>query len=596
MERSTEPKATSDGARLNRVQMARALREGAGAEDGRGAEQRMASVERNWSMDGGLRRVGASVTLGVLLASTLTGGRITALRADFLQHAVAGGGEGGSIPGSPGPSVGSDGQGHSPIQDTNQEQQKKMFSKLTGVTAAIAVGASVTVAGAQNTAVQWRVEDGGNGHWYELRELPARPTCSLAASMAQAIGARLIALETSSENEFFNSLRCSQSKQHLSAWQDLSIVNGVWVWGSGETFAFHSWSPGQPDGGWTATIDWSGPMGQCDSLTWGDENCDSGNLPSSLFVEWSADCNGDSIVDFGQCLDGTRADLNSNNIPDCCEQGTACDGIDAGLQAHYTLDGNCLDSSGNGRDGSATGIGYVAGPTGLGGNAASFDGSTSFIQVQGIPVPTDNSFSWALWLRVDAIGNTAVIERIESIGNNLLSPSFSIRNDGALGFGSYSFASGGTSIETAPHTITTGAWIHVACTSATSGIRRVYVNGSLIGENMSADYGQPLGTMLIGRDRLDCCDRFNGAIDDLRIYNRPLSATEVAQLYGAAQSCIGDIYVDRAINGADLGALLAYWGPTTSAGASRACDLNGDGVVNGSDLGILLAYWGPCSN
>jgi hypothetical protein len=63
-----------------------------------------------------------------------------------------------------------------------------------------------------------------------------------------------------------------------------------------------------------------------------------------------------------------------------------------------------------------------------------------------------------------------------------------------------------------------------------------------------------------------------------------------------ACECIGDIYVDRAINGADLGALLAYWGPVTSSDASRACDLNGDGVVNGSDLGILLAYWGTCGN
>jgi hypothetical protein len=60
--------------------------------------------------------------------------------------------------------------------------------------------------------------------------------------------------------------------------------------------------------------------------------------------------------------------------------------------------------------------------------------------------------------------------------------------------------------------------------------------------------------------------------------------------------CIGDIYVDGIINGGDLGVLLAYWGPTTSAAASIACDLNVDGVVNGSDLGILLAYWGPCSN
>jgi hypothetical protein len=60
--------------------------------------------------------------------------------------------------------------------------------------------------------------------------------------------------------------------------------------------------------------------------------------------------------------------------------------------------------------------------------------------------------------------------------------------------------------------------------------------------------------------------------------------------------CIGDIYVDGIINGGDLGVLLAYWGSTTSAAKSIACDLNVDGVVNGSDLGILLAHWGPCSN
>jgi hypothetical protein len=58
--------------------------------------------------------------------------------------------------------------------------------------------------------------------------------------------------------------------------------------------------------------------------------------------------------------------------------------------------------------------------------------------------------------------------------------------------------------------------------------------------------------------------------------------------------CIADIFVDGAVNGADLGALLAYWGPTTSASASRRCDLNGDGGVDGVDLGYLLSRWGPC--
>ena len=73
---------------------------------------------------------------------------------------------------------------------------------------------------------------------------------------------------------------------------------------------------------------------------------------------------------------------------------------------------------------------------------------------------------------------------------------------------------------------------------------------------------------------------------------------EIAEenLPGMPTPCVGDIYLDGIINGGDLGVLLAYWGLTTSADVSRACDLNVDGVVNGSDLGILLAYWGPCSN
>jgi hypothetical protein len=39
----------------------------------------------------------------------------------------------------------------------------------------------------------------------------------------------------------------------------------------------------------------------------------------SFVVEWSADCNSDGIVDYGQILRGELADDNDNNIPDVCE-------------------------------------------------------------------------------------------------------------------------------------------------------------------------------------------------------------------------------------------------------------------------------------
>jgi hypothetical protein len=40
--------------------------------------------------------------------------------------------------------------------------------------------------------------------------------------------------------------------------------------------------------------------------------------PSAIF-EWSADCNGDGIVDYGQILNGTFADTDGNGVPDECE-------------------------------------------------------------------------------------------------------------------------------------------------------------------------------------------------------------------------------------------------------------------------------------
>jgi hypothetical protein len=57
--------------------------------------------------------------------------------------------------------------------------------------------------------------------------------------------------------------------------------------------------------------------------------------------------------------------------------------------------------------------------------------------------------------------------------------------------------------------------------------------------------------------------------------------------------CLADLFVDRHVNGADLGALLSQWGPAT---ANTASDFNRDGVVNGADLGYMLNAWGPCTN
>jgi hypothetical protein len=55
------------------------------------------------------------------------------------------------------------------------------------------------------------------------------------------------------------------------------------------------------------------------------------------------------------------------------------------------------------------------------------------------------------------------------------------------------------------------------------------------------------------------------------------------------QTCTGDFNGDNAVDGNDLGQLLASWGAV-----GGPTDLNADGVTDGNDLGQLLARWGGC--
>ena len=54
---------------------------------------------------------------------------------------------------------------------------------------------------------------------------------------------------------------------------------------------------------------------------WNDTN--STARPWAI-MEYSGDCNGDGLVDFGQIRAGTLLDQNVNGVPDCCEAGQPC--------------------------------------------------------------------------------------------------------------------------------------------------------------------------------------------------------------------------------------------------------------------------------
>ncbi len=178
--------------------------------------------------------------------------------------------------------------------------------------------------------IQWRIEDGGNGHWYEL-EIITETFCPRDnyVPAARIRGADPISIQSLEENEFVLELIPTFHPAYSTAVLGCVRDAGTgWRWLSGDDWTFENWiyGQGQTQSEPTASIyaesspygpGWHDYPGECHAV--------SSSAPTSLIFEWSADCNGDGIVDYGQILDGTFDDVDDNGVPDCCDAGVSCD-------------------------------------------------------------------------------------------------------------------------------------------------------------------------------------------------------------------------------------------------------------------------------
>ena len=82
-------------------------------------------------------------------------------------------------------------------------------------------------------------------------------------------------------------------------------------------------------------------------------------------------------------------------------------------------------------------------------------------------------------------------------------------------------------------TISTNQWIHIAVTAISGSNRKIYINGRLDkNHDTTYTFDSTTNTAKIGySDRFGSESYFNGIIDEVRIYNRALSAAEIWQLY-----------------------------------------------------------------
>ena len=200
------------------------------------------------------------------------------------------------------------------------------------------------------------------------------------------------------------------------------------------------------------------------------------------------------------------------------------------MKALYAFEGNAQDSSGSGNHGTANAVSYVAGK--VGSQAAQFNGTSSYVS---IPRSVTDDFTVAMWVKTtDTAGSAGAqwwsgkgLVDGEVGGGGADWGTAIVNGKFVLGVGS---VSSDTTIASSVN-INDGTWHHVAATrNNTSGAMAVYVDGVLRGSGTGPTGSRTFPPSLrIGS--LQTANNFlNGTLDDVRLYDRILTAGEIAAL------------------------------------------------------------------
>jgi len=227
------------------------------------------------------------------------------------------------------------------------------------------------------------------------------------------------------------------------------------------------------------------------------------------------------------------------------------------LVGHWTMDASkvnwtkntMVDSSGNGNTGQLISMSTTTSPTqGKAGGAMRFDASTNYLSLTtASSLNTTGALTISAWAYFNPLGGTGGGQNRIILGGY----------DGNSPFAGYGF--GGSKPNTlcndntmlmfwdstswrcsATGAISVGKWIYVTAVYNGSNLVSFYKNGVLFSSTAATALASYSGTRGIGAAGVNATPSnfFGGYLDDVRIYNKALSAQEVKQLYTSSQVTI----------------------------------------------------------
>jgi hypothetical protein len=192
-----------------------------------------------------------------------------------------------------------------------------------------------------------------------------------------------------------------------------------------------------------------------------------------------------------------------------------------GLVAYYPFDGNADDKSGNGNNGVVYGSTLISDRFGNTNSAYSFDGANDYVRITDSSILNiTGNLTISAWLRTNDIAPIIFSNMLE------ISPhsGYSLR----LNFGKLRFMSGDKSLW-GNTSVNGNIWTHVAITlsgtTATSYVNGLFDTSGTVGIPTSSSVDQTIGASYTPYYFL------KGSIDEVRIYNRALSYSEIQELY-----------------------------------------------------------------
>jgi len=308
--------------------------------------------------------------------------------------------------------------------------------------------------------------------------------------------------------------------------------NNPFTWDYGEAFTSECIEPG------TCTTGDQEIISTCSVSQCGAE-CDAANPCPSTECDGLDGCVGDDYYDYddvaNDCLDDCSCETNLCESLTIYPNDVRCTGnpVNESLKLYIPFDGNADDMSGNGNNGIVYGATLTEDRNGNPNSAYQFNGVDSYIDfgTSDLGLNGSSEITFCAWIKPDQ--PTAYHSQV--LSSEAYFRPYMIRT---RGLGSSVTAQcmirtvgGGDYIDADIGGIIVGNWYHIACTYDGT-IASIYVDGELQNSiSLSGLLHVPSQYILAGANSTSPPSGFfNGAIDDIRIWNRALNASEIQDL------------------------------------------------------------------